>query len=370
MCNLKYASGGFDKSAMMWCNTNDPLTIPGTNIQQVGEDAGGDINCAIPLAVANTGISPFRTILVGKSQFGLYAYSGALGSLTEILINCPAGVRDGASMRYVPGPDGSGYALFLGTDNKVWGINGSTALEISGPIRTELFGAVQTQLSINVNQPFTAAVNTPDQQYIVDIGGGLQYVYHYQTKAWSRYRGWPSGYWVEAVDNFGQFQLFCADRVNNALSLCNSGITDNGAAIAPYWTSPILTAGSPNVFKIWKWIYLDYRTDNAIITIGGTIGMGAGASSTKSVQPSGASNIGRFDISNWDQSQFGGATGSFKLYKNRARFTVPDSSGITMGSLGDSNVTIKLSTTTPGSRFEILGFSLFYLPRGRKRVAS
>jgi len=317
-------------------------------------------------------VSPFQALLVGKSQFGVFGYSGALSTLKEALLNCPTGIRDGATLQYIPGPDGSGYVCFLGTDNKVWATNGTSAIELSANIRTELAVAVTTALSLDTSAIFTSALNAPDFQYILDVGGGVQYVYHYNTQSWSRYKGWPSGYWCNAFTDTAQFSLYCADRINKTLQLCNSGNTDNGAAINPYWTTPFINAGDANILKVWKWIYLVFRTDVANVQVTATANLNSGAFAMKTVDPV-ATGVGTtggiwdsmtWDVDTWSLSAFG-STG---MYKRKARLTVNGANG--PESLRGYDVTIKFSTTSVGGHFEILGFTLMYLPRGRKRVAA
>lgn len=367
--NLKFEDGTTAPHAYMWADVNDPTTIRGTNIQQVGQGYGGEINCILPLAVASTGVSPFRALIVGKSQFGLYGYSGALGSQEEFLINCPAGVRDGATMRYIPGPDGSGYVVFLGTDNKVWAVNGTSAVELSGNIRTELSRYVE--LRSQYSQRFTSVVNSSDFQYILDLGG-RQYVYQYDLKTWTRYTGWPSGHWVEARDMFGNYVLYCADRINNTLSQCNYGTTDNGAAIVPYWKTPYIHCGDRNLLKTWQWIFVGWRTDNGNVVVTTTPNMEQGTASTKTLEPdvAVAADDLIWDVGDWDEHDWASSTlDTFLPYREKARLTYQPVGVNYKELVRGTDVTIKLSTTSAGSHFEILGFTLLYLPRGRKRVA-
>jgi len=372
---IKYVGGTYAKHAFMWSNVNDPTNINATNIQQCGQGYGGELNAILPLAVASVGVSPFQAILVGKSQFGIFGYSGALGTLNEFLVNCPTGIRDGATMQYIPGPDGSGYVVFLGTDNKLWAVNGTAAVELSGPIRTELQTAVSGALALDSNAIFTSAVNSPDFQYILDVGAGVQYVYHYNTQAWTRYKGWASGYWCAAYTDTSQFSLYVAARADaagdlKALQLVNSGNTDNGDAINPYWMTPFINAGDANILKIWKWIYFVTRTDIANTVITAQANLGAGAIATKTIEADasgGSSGGGVWDAFDWDEDTWAlSAFGSTGMYRRKARLTVNPSTN--PESLRGFDVTIKFSTTTPGGHFEILGFTLLYLPRGRKRV--
>lgn len=375
--NVRYQEDGSTAPhAFLWSDVNDPTTIRGTSIQQVGQGYGGEINCILPLAVASTGVSPFRALIVGKSQFGLYGYSGALSSdtdgLEEFLINCPAGVKDGETMRYIPGPDGSGYVVFLGTDNKVWAVNGTSAVELSGNIRTELNRYVQLRIEASANQRITSVVNSNDFQYILDVGG-RQYVYQYDLKTWTRYSGWPSGHWVEARDQFGNYVLYVADRGGATLSQCNYGTTDNGAAISPYWKTPYIHCGDRNILKTWQWIYVAWRTDDGNVVVTTTPNMERGDASTKTLVPdtSGSTTDDLiWDTGDWDEHNWAYATvDTFLPYRQKARLTYQPTGVEYKELVRGTDVTITLSTSSTDSHFEILGFTLLYLPRGRKRVA-
>lgn len=372
--NLRYVDGTTAPHAFQWSDVNDPTTIRGTSIMQVGQGYGGEINCILPLAVASTGVSPFRALIVGKSQFGLYGYSGALstdeGGLSEFLINCPAGVRDGETMRYIPGPDGSGFIVFLGTDNKVWAVNGTSAVEISGNIRTELSRYVQERMQ-SVAPRFTSVVNANDFQYMLDCGG-LIYCYQYDLKTWTRYRGLPSGHWVEAKNVFGNAVVYCADRSGQSLSQINYGTTDNGSAIAPYWKTPYIHCGDRNILKTWQWIYCMFRTENGDVVVTTTPDMETGTASIKTLTIDSTETTDDliWDTGNWDEHDWAyDSVDTFRTWKKKARLTY-EPPGVNYKELvRGTDVTIKLSTSSITGHFEILGITLLYLPRGRKRVA-
>ncbi len=370
--NLTYHGSGITANdTFIWSNVNDPTTIVGTNLQRVGAGAGGHINCMLPLAVANVGVSPFKTILVGKSEFGIYAYSGALGQLAEIIVNCPTGVRDGETLRYIPGPDGSGYACFLGTDNKVWAVNGTQAVEISNNIRTELGEAIETSLADSPYQRITSVINTKDFQYVLDIGRNIHYVYHYDKKAWTRYSGWPSGHWTEARNSAGAYNLYCADRTALTMKEANLSLKDGSASILPYWKTPFIHAGDSEMLKTWKWIYAAFRTNNGNVTVQATANLDSGVTTTKTMTPASVLNgAALWDAAVWDTALWGAGGTSYGIYKKKARLSV-STSGLdgSAESLRGYDVTIKLSTTAD-QYWEMLGFSLLYLPGGRKRVAN
>lgn len=369
--SITFVDGTTAKHAVMWSDVNDPTTIRGTSIQQVGQGFGGEVNCVLPLGVASTGVSPFRALIVGKSEFGLYGYSGALGALEEFLVNCPAGVRDGETMRYIPGPDGSGYVVFLGTDNKVWAVNGTSAVELSGNIRSELNRSIQSRVIANSMQRFTSVVNSNDFQYVLDLGD-MQYCYHYDQKAWTRYRGWPSGHWVEGRDSFGNCALYCADRVAKSLAQCNVGTTDNGTAIAPYWRTPCLHAGDRNILKTWHWVYAMFRTDSGNVTISCVPNLGNGTASFKTLSTSSDDSAGDliWDEGSWDEKNWASSSlDGYQNYRKKARLTYQPENVPYKDLIRGADVTIQISTSSNTGHFEVLGITLLYLPRGRQRVA-
>src|SRR5690606_38435598 len=126
------------------------------------------------------GVSPFRSLFVGKSRSGVFGYQGALGSLQEFLIPAPTGVLDGRTVQFIPGPDGRAYVVWLGTDRKVWFSNGITADELSKPIRSELALAILDRIQAGYSS-FNSVVNAIDYQYVLDLGDGVSFVYDYDN---------------------------------------------------------------------------------------------------------------------------------------------------------------------------------------------
>ena len=372
--SIKYEDGTLARHSFTWSSVNDPTSINGASVQKVGEGHGGIINCIQPLSVASTGVSPFRSLIVGKSEFGIYGYKGALGSLEEYLVNCPAGVKDGETMRYIPGPEGSGLLAFLGTDNKIWGVNGIAAIELSAPIRSELQDYITDQLIADPDQRFSSAVYNRDFQYIVDCGGGRQYVYHYNNGSWSRYRGWSSGHYVAAKDSRGIDTLYVADRTNKTLTQCATGTDDNGTAISPYWTSKAVHGQDHNIFKIWKKIIVNFATNTGDITVQATTNLGEGKVSSKTITvPANelATDLtGVYGVSTYGSAVYAATIVlSTKKYKKETRLDYVPAGLDSRVNLRGYDVTIKISTSVSGAHFELLGYTLLYLPRGRKRIA-
>lgn len=369
-----YVSATQEPSAIRWCNVNDPTTWVGTNIQQVGQGQGGSINCVVPFGISNVGISPFKALFVGKSKDGVYGLSGALGTLTEFIINAPTGVLDGATAKYIPGPDGSGFVTWLGTDNKVWYSNGSTAGELSTPIRSEVSQYITDRLSISMTAKFTAVRNFEDFQYVLDLGGNRQYAYDYDRKVWTRYDGWSSGYWCEAKGPNGEHVIYCADQTTARIIQANIGLTDGGDDIDPYYKTGYLNANSDSdIWKIWKWIYMEFQTNTGSVDIEARVNLGQGdtATATISIPVTPGAQDALWDLAVWDVDVWvAGGAATYTPYKGKARLKTEQATGNTSpGSLSGYDLQLTFSNGTPSTRFEVLGAEVLYLPRGRARVA-
>lgn len=366
-------SGTFEPHSLRWSNVSDATNWSGSAVQKVGEGQGGEINALLPLSVSSSGVSPYRAIFVGKSQKGIFVMKGALGTLEEVLVNAPTGVLSGATAKYVPGPDGSGFVVFLGTDNRVWFTNGVYSGELSKPIRTEIQTYITNRLASTPTAVFSSVVNYQDYQYILDLGGGRQYCYDYDQKVWTRYHGWTSGYWAEGKDGNGQNVMYCASRNELVLAQCNAGNLDGSASIAPYYKTGYLSASDPEQLKIWKWIYVSFVTETGDIDITVTPNRGGGTPATATITSGQISDNTLWDIAVWDTDEWADSVlATYANYKKKARLKVPttglDGSPESLRGY-DVQVTLALSSGTPLSRFEIDSLTLLFLPRGRKRVA-
>jgi len=373
---IKYVGGTYAKHAVMWSNVNDPTTIVGTNIFQVGQGQGGEINAVVPMAVTAVGVSPYRAIFVGKSEQGIYHLKGALtvSDLSEVLINAPTGVLDGATVQFIPGVDGAGYIVWLGTDYKVWFTSGVESGELSLPIRSELASAIQERHIIHTDPKFTSVRHFKRFQYILDIGkdeNGVStaYVYDWDLKIWTRYKRFPSGFWCEAKDTNGQAAIYCAD--GDDLQQADTGTTDNGTQIEPYWKTGFAHAELVDILKVWHWIYISYMTDDTDLVITATVNHGRGSSSVKTIafDSDGSDAASLWDEAIWDTDTWEVTNHEqYPPYKRRTRLTVETTEG-SKGLLNGYDVQVKIAQSSDGGHFEILGFNLLYLPRGRKRVA-
>lgn len=372
--NIKYVDGSLAPHAVMWTNVNDPTTVVGTNIFQLGQGQGGEINCLVPMGIANTGITPTDAIFVGKSQFGVYLLKGALSvsTLSEVLLNCPAGVLDGATAKWAPGPDGSGFVIFLGTDRRVWYSNAVSTGELSSPIRTEISNYIEDRFTATANPKFTSYSNDLHRHYVLDLGANTQYCYDWDWKCWTRYERWPSSYAVSARDSNSASVIYAVDLSSTRMVQLSAGTTDNGAAIEPYWTSAWLHDGDDDVLKIWHDIFVKYKTDTGNVIVTATANDGQGAASTVTLTPETQAGAGTWDssLSQWDSAVWSDTVSTtYQIYKNKSRLPV-STSGLDGSKtlLRGYNCQVRLAQGTSGY-FEVLGFQLGYNPRGRRRVA-
>lgn len=370
---IKYTGGTTSPSGVMWSNTNDPTTIYGTSIYQIGQGQGGEVNTLVAFGVASVGITPFQAIFVGKSEQGVYLLKGALTvtDLSSSIINAPVGVIDGASAQFIPGPDGSGYVVWLGTDRRVWYTNGVISQELSAPIRSELAAAVSTAISSGTYK-FTSARNNADYMYTLDVGSNIQYCYNWDLKNWTRYSGWPSGYWASGKDSSSQDVMYVADG-SARVCQANIGLTDGGDAINPYVETGWTNVGDAEILKVWRWLYVAYRTDVGQVDFIATPNLGVGTPATGTLTPTivdtNTSDL-VWGVGLWGEAVWGGVgVTTFAPYKSKKRITVPVAGTNERELLKGYDVKMRFTQSVSGARFEILGFALLYTLRGRIRVA-
>lgn len=378
LANIKYVGGTTAPHSVLWSNVNDPTTIIGTNIFAIGGGQGGEINSLVPFGVSSVGVSPYRALFIGKSQVGIYQLKNSLSvsDLSEVLINDPVGVLNGDTVQYIPGVDGEGgFIAFLGTDYKVHWTDGIRSGELSKTINEQLVQAVADRFAVSANAKFYSVRNDTDSMYVLDIGldaqsNPIHYCYDWQMKAWTRYRGWPSGYWCAAKDAASQNALYCLDKNGTNLAQANVELTDNGATIAPYWKTGYLHAGDQYLDKNFKWLYVSFRTDQGNITYTAQTNQAEGHTATGTITIDPATD----DSAVWGTAIWGssvwaaGGLGNFTSYKRRSRLFV-QTSGLdgSRETLKGTDVQVKISTSNT-ARFEVLGAMIEFAGRGRKRV--
>jgi hypothetical protein len=252
----------FQSTVFSWSAVNEPGNWTAANSQAVGPDNAAHIEFATQFGMAEIGVAPFRNLIVGRADQGIYSYSGALGQLIESVINCPVGCLDSGSVQYLPSAESFGTVVFLGTDGQFWATNGITAYPISLPILPVLSSTIQSALTTNQNQRFWSSYNEKLQYYYCDIGG-TQFVYKWDLKCWTKFTGWPSGpaFTVNSggTTNFGVPSVYIAS--SNASTpylglVAQDQITDNGSTPSVYYQTPYLHFGDLESYKEYEWIDL------------------------------------------------------------------------------------------------------------------
>jgi hypothetical protein len=261
---VKFGAFPRQPNVFSWSNINDPTFWDASNSQAVGPNNGAELSFALVFGIAEIGVAPFRTFLTARTDHGLYAYQGALGTLAESVINLPTGCAHGESAQYLPSMGDNGTIVFLGNDAQFWATNGIVAK----PVSLNILPLLQSQANLAaVNNPNSKAwggYNQAWQYYFCDIDG-IQFVYKWDTGAWTLFTGWPSGPVVQSTNVNGAPSLFIAS--GNGLGtqywsqIGLGGVDDNGNTPRISWTSPFLHMGNPEKLKIFDWVSMvSYNT--------------------------------------------------------------------------------------------------------------
>ncbi len=379
--NLKFTDGTYQPHTIINSNVNNAAVWYLSNGQSVAPGVGGVINCIVPFSVSTESLNLSRTIFVGKSEGNVFGLQGAFGSLTENTINISTGVLDGNTAKFIPGPDGqSGVVVFLGTDRQIYITNGVTADSLG---KSRISGEVETYISdrivLDSQTRFTSIINQKNNQYMLDLGGSRQYPFNYKDKNWTRYRGWPSGYWVAAEDQLRRPIILCCCLYEGDLIIaeCNRGLDDNGEAINPYWTTPELigevgeggsNGGDLNQQKIMTSVALNVQTDSSdfVVDCFADQGEGAVAQATCKISPTSASTAPATYGSATYGTQYvyaGTLVPKFGRY-SRQMGIAKKNAGKPPENFKFSSVKVKVSQTTAGKKFRLNGIQIRYLPRG------
>lgn len=251
---VDFTGSNWQPHVFSWSVVNQPGNWDAVNSQAVGPNNGYGIEFGMAMGVGEIGVPPTRTLVVGRYDQGIFSYTGALGSLQEALINCPTGCVDGASAQYIPG-ENLGAIVFLGRDGQVWATDGIRATAISLPLSPLLGTAVMDGLSMMPPARFWSGYNPRKQYYWLDVSG-TQYVYKWDMKCWTLFRGWPSGPSMKSTDVAGIEAYFVAAADGN-LALAQVALAqvgDNGVAPSIYYTTPDIHGGDPEKLKEFHWI--------------------------------------------------------------------------------------------------------------------
>lgn len=380
LANCKLVGGTLEPHIIRPSNVNDATTFLASLAQNVAPGEGGEINCVIPFSVSTESLDLSRTMFVGKSEGKVFGMQGALGALTENVINIDAGVLDGRAASFIPGPSGqTGVVVFPGTDYEVYITNGVTADSISRDRCSE-----EIRAYINDRRAMPAAFslacvrNSSDNQYVLDLGGDKQYCFDYKRVNWTRYEGWPSGCWTRTEDTLHRQMLLVATVVDGNLVIAevNRGLDDNGEAINPYWFTPKLrggvgdsgqNAGDAALTKLWGPLFLDVSTDASDFKAELETDHGEGQSATASfsITPETAGpTIARYGIATYGTLYTYSATltPTFKTYSRRlgiAKQTANKPPEHLKGGICQ----IKICQTTSGKIFRVNGIRIKYVLR-------
>lgn len=366
-----------------WSAINDPGNWNTANSQASGPLNGGRLEFGMPFGIAEVGVSPFQNIVIGRNDLGIYAYSGALGSLHEALLNCPVGVKDRATAQYLPTAGQFGTIVFLGTDGQVWSTNGIAANVISGDILPTLQSAYSLAIANNVSQRFYSGYNQAWQYYYVDIAG-TQFVYRWPTNSWTMFSGWPSGISFNSTDATGAPGMFIASNAvnNNNLSQVGvMGLADNGTMPPVYYVSPVLHGGDFNKFKDFQWGAIATFDTGAIynmtaqsIRYGNSTQMVANTVQLTSPQTGaslfiiGQSLLGGPNVLGLPATSI--SPGTPVVMQGRFAVPIPASEFMPAGrleTLKGNGCQIKIAYGGGSNVFDLLGVEVLYVPKGYRR---
>lgn len=388
---VKYGAAAYQPTVMGWSIVNDPGNWDASDAQAVGPLTEATLQFGVLFGIANTGIPPTRTFLVGRSDGGIYSYSGALNALVENVINCPVGCRDGASAQYVPGSNNFGQVIFLGNDAQFWATDGINAFPISLPILDLVSSQANYAGFDDPTVRYWAGYNEKFQYYFCNVGQ-LQFCYRWDIKAWSHFIGWPNGpivYGTAATDDNGIPAVYIAS--NDALNkgyfrIALAGTGDKNVAPNMYYVSPWLHAGDPELVKIWHWISVFANNVGTVykVTVRGLARANDGSFMQTDpiylqTAPPGASGDFILDVSLLDgpgvlaAQTLAEPTAPVSMHGRLACPFVPEADSMLIGlndlfeDLKATAIQVKIEYSSGTIDFDLLGLQLRYLPRGYRR---
>jgi hypothetical protein len=183
--------GVANPGSILGSDVNDPTSFVTANLTATGSN--NYIRFLIPMGVANVGIPPTSSVMVGGSS-ALILAQGAFNSFKLADVNVPQGCKDGQSAQYIPTGDLLGAVIYLGNDNQFWLTDGITGDCVSYQNLDYFNGLIQTSLQDDVLQKFCGGYNSRYQYYICDLGTNMQLIYRWRQKAWYLVNGWPCLY--------------------------------------------------------------------------------------------------------------------------------------------------------------------------------
>jgi hypothetical protein len=373
-------SGTYQPNVFAWAGINNPSYWNAASSQAVGALNNGRLEFAMPFGISAEGVQPFENIIVGRNDLGIFAYSGALGSFHEALLNCPFGVRDRDTVQYLPTDGMFGTLVYLATDGQVWGTNGINCAPISGNILNALRDAYRLAIANDPKQRFFSGYNQQWNYYWLDIAG-TQFVYRWEQKAWAKFQGWPSGPSFNAIDGSGAPANFIAARGGNYLAQVGViGIGDNGAMPNISYTTPVLHGGDWNRFKEFHWgAIATYdtgakyqmaatsikRSDNSQMVATSQTMTAPGQTGTPFIV--GQSLLGGPDVLGGVAP---GGSGTPVIMQGRFAVPIPADEWFPQGhneTLKGNGAQLTISYAGGAKAFDLLGVEVLYVPRGYRR---
>ena len=377
---LNYQPGAFLPSAV-----NDFTTWLLADMQQVGTDYGGIISFILPMGVTAAGVSPTKSMLVGKTVGTMYMYSGAIGQQNEAVINCPVGCLDANSAVYIPSSTLYGEVIFLGTDSQLWVTNGITADQLTEKNLSLVYSLVNTSRTNNPSQRFFGTYNERYSYYLMDLGNNQQFIYRWKTKSLFFVNGWPSGAYFQGTSANGFPTNYVA--ANNAYTaglyqVGQDNIAFNGVNPNITYQTPYMHGGNAEITKDWNWVALMTRNIGSSYIVQGTSMPSANGAVLLS-QPLtftdpliGTGNTSSlWDIGSWDLplwSLDSGAAGvPPAIGHGMLDVSVPASTWVPVGTTqplrsGAVSFIISWNSAQQPPQFDVIGLQARYNPRSMK----
>lgn len=403
----------YQPTVYAFSNANAPDTWIATNSQQVGSRDGGRLEYARLYGVSDTGISPTKTMLVFRDDFGIWAYTGALGQQEEALLSADVGIVDRISAQFLPTKGQLGAVVWLGNDGQFWMTNGAHCFPIStDQILPTLVVAYREALAASGTPRFPSGYNHQWQYYFCTVGD-IQFVWRWNLEAWTLFQGWPIGQSFQAEDAnelpilliasnqtitldpfvVNQSELGGLDvladtdepqQVYIIAEVGKIGFNDNGTMPEVYWKSPVIHGGDYDSFKKFHWADICVLDTGVLYNVKGesTRRSDGTVQESKTIPLQAPNNVGPPFILN--QSLLGGADvladpviialmpGTPVSMQGRLAVEIEPTEWWPEGYnsiLEGSGMQLTVSYGGGANAFDLLGAGIRYLPQGSRRGA-
>lgn len=372
-------------NSFIWSAVNDPTTIIGADLTEVGSNDGGALQWGLTL-----GIPAF---IIGKTQgasnSNLFIYSGALspGGFTATPISCPVGALEPNSACVITSKQGLSQVMFIGSDAHFWITNGVEAWNASINILTLTESYIKNALLSNSRQKFFSFYYTRWQYYVCNVGQNYQFVYRPEDNGWWLFQGWPSGpmtAFIAPGSNVGLQGLYAAANSagqTGVYQIAQDQVGDNGGDITAFFDTPYLHGGKPEREKQFQWVALFTNNVGIEYSIDGyAIPRSDGYVYTMdqiSVQDPQLSNgtvlgVGVWNVSQWNNALWGGGYSTiaqpYQPCVNHARieYSSPGTVWVPTGEKGPLKspaMQFKIAWAGGVPDFQVLGYSVRYMER-------